>query len=59
VVGASDDDLVLDCYRLARFYHQAPQIFLALPLGEIELHMARTGELVKSMRSSESGDSAD
>jgi len=49
VVG-SENDLVLDCYRLARWYHQAPDVFLSMPLSEVRIHLIRTIELSNIMR---------
>jgi hypothetical protein len=47
LVGEHIDDLVLDCYRLARYYHQSPLIFLDMPLSEVRLHLERTIALAK------------
>ena len=47
---ASDENLVLDCYRLARFYHTSPDIFLNLPLGDVQLHLYRTIQLTRIMQ---------
>ena len=41
----SEDDIILDSYRLARWYHVSPEVFLAMPLSEVRLHMERTAEL--------------
>jgi hypothetical protein len=41
---------VLDCYRLARWYHQPPDIFLNMPLDEVRIHLERTIELAEIMR---------
>jgi hypothetical protein len=38
-------DTVLDCYRLADFYHISPTIFLDMPASEVRLHLLRTIEL--------------
>jgi hypothetical protein len=46
-----DDDIVLDAYRLARWYRQSPEIFLAMPLSEVRAHIARTEQLSRIMRS--------
>ena len=35
-----EEDMVLDCYRLARWYHQSPEVFLNMPLDEVRLHLA-------------------
>jgi hypothetical protein len=50
LVGAGADEIVLDCYRLARWYYQAPDVFLNMPLGEVQMHLRRTIELAKIMR---------
>ena len=47
---ASDENLVLDCYRLARFYHTSPDTFLEMPLGEVQLHLYRTIQLTSIMQ---------
>jgi hypothetical protein len=49
VVGG-ENDLVLDCYRLAHWYHVAPNHFLDMPLSEVRIHLIRTGELSRVMR---------
>jgi hypothetical protein len=46
----NENDIVLDAYRLARWYSQPPDYFLAMPLSEIRLHLSRTIELAKIMR---------
>jgi hypothetical protein len=45
-----DDDIVLDSYRLARWYHVSPEIFLNMPLSEVRIHMERTIQLARIMR---------
>jgi len=37
-----EEDLVLDCYRLARWYHQSPEAFLSMPIDEMRIHWHRT-----------------
>jgi hypothetical protein len=37
-----DEDLVLDSYRLAHYYHCDPRIFLDMPLSEMTAHMRHT-----------------
>ena len=49
VVG-EDKDLVLDCYFLARFYHQNPEVFLNMPLSMMRRHLDRTIEVAKRMQ---------
>ena len=46
----NENDIILDAYRLARWYHQSPEHFLAMSLSEIRLHLVRTIELVRIMR---------
>jgi hypothetical protein len=42
VLVGEDEDLLLDCYRLAHYYHCDPRIFLEMPLSEVETHMRHT-----------------
>jgi hypothetical protein len=46
----TDQDIILDCYRLARWYHQSPDHFLAMPLSDVRLHLLRTAELARIMQ---------
>jgi hypothetical protein len=46
----NEENLILDCYRLARWYHTSPEVFLTMPLNDVHLHMYRTIQLVKLMR---------
>ena len=55
VVGA-DENLILDCYRLSRWYHQNPDVFLAMTVGEVRLHMRRTLQLAEMMRRETDGE---
>jgi len=43
-------DGVIDCYRLADFYHIAPTVFLEMPMSEVRLHLERTIELAHRKR---------
>jgi hypothetical protein len=39
---------VLDCYWLARWYHQCPDVFLSMPISHVQTHLKythRIGEL--------------
>jgi hypothetical protein len=45
----NDESLILDAYRLARYYYQNPEVFLAMTVGEIRLHMQRTHQLAREM----------
>jgi hypothetical protein len=40
---------VLDCYRLARFYHVSPTTFLDMGISEVRVHMERTIDLAHIM----------
>jgi len=50
---------VLDCYRLARWYHQSPEIFLNMPLDEVRIHLVRTLKLAAMMRRHQQADDDD
>jgi hypothetical protein len=53
-MGIGDDpDPVLDCYWLARWYHQSPDVFLDLPLSQVRLHVMRTNQLANIIRQSD------
>jgi hypothetical protein len=43
------DDAVLDCYRLARFYHVSPLTFLDMGMSEVRIHLLRTIDLAQIM----------
>ena len=47
---------MLDSYRLAKYYQCSPEIFLAMPLSEIEIHMRRTIRLAELMRAERNED---
>jgi hypothetical protein len=49
MVGA-DEAMILDCYRLAKYYSVSPEIFLNMPIDEVQLHLYRTIQLTKMMR---------
>jgi len=38
---------VLDCYRLARFYHVSPTVFLEMGMTEVRIHLERTIDLAR------------
>jgi hypothetical protein len=44
------DTLILDCYRLAKFYHIDPGVFLDMPLSEVRRHLYWTGKLHQEIR---------
>jgi hypothetical protein len=41
--------VILDCYWLARQYHQPPDYFLNMPLDQMLLHVHRTQQLLEVM----------
>jgi len=45
LVDITAEDLVLDCYWLARWYHQSPSVFLEMPLSEVGLPMMKTQQI--------------
>lgn len=47
---AVDENIVIDCYRLARWYHVSPEVFLNMSLTDVNLHMYRTIQLTNIMK---------
>lgn len=47
--GRRRDDLILDCYRLARMYARDPDEFLRKPISAIAGHVAWTGRLLATL----------
>jgi hypothetical protein len=50
------DEPVLDCYRLAKFYHVSPGVFLEMGLTEVEIHLKRTIDLQHIIQRENSSD---
>jgi hypothetical protein len=50
LVGENTDDAVLDCYWLARWYHQSPEHFLAMPISTVRMHVIRTHQIAAEMQ---------
>jgi hypothetical protein len=50
------EEPVIDCYRLARFYHVSPLIFLEMGLSEVRIHLERTVELANIINRENSDD---
>jgi hypothetical protein len=46
-----ESEIILDCYRLAHWYHVNPEVFLAMPLSEVSMHLDRTATLDREQRS--------
>ena len=40
-----EDEIILDCYRLARWYHVSPETFLSMPFSDVRIHLERTATL--------------
>jgi hypothetical protein len=53
VITTLDDSIILDCYRLAKYYCVDPRSFLDMPMSEVGLHMARTAQVVRERRARE------
>ena len=51
--GFVSDEIILDCYRLAKQYGIDPDIFLNKPLSVIQRHMKWTAKLIETQRSQE------
>jgi hypothetical protein len=49
LVGGENES-VLDCYRLARWYHVNPEVFLSMPLSRIAEHLSRTDQLAAAQQ---------
>jgi len=52
----SEDDIIVDCYRLARHYHVSPEVFLTMPLGEVAIHLYRTAQCVREQQAAQTDD---
>ena len=55
VITRLDDSMILDCYRLAHYYHIDPRIFLDMTLSEVRMHLQRTAQM-ENLRRQETGD---
>lgn len=43
--AGSVDDIILDCYRLAKYYSVDPDVWLAKPLSRVRRDMSWTAKL--------------
>jgi hypothetical protein len=50
---AAAEEMILDCYRLAHYYHQHPDVFLNMELAEVRIHAYRTAQLIERRRAQE------
>jgi hypothetical protein len=48
--------LILDCYRMAKYYGRNPREFLAMPVYEIMRHVAWTIKLEQTLRPDDDGE---
>jgi hypothetical protein len=48
--GTVSEQLILDCYRLAKYYGRDPDDFLSKPLSAIRRHMNWTAKLIETTR---------
>jgi hypothetical protein len=54
--GLVGNTQVLDCYRLARFYHVSPTVFLEMGLSEVRKHLEHTIDLANIINRENSRD---
>lgn len=54
--GLVGEEPVLDCYRLARFYHVSPTVFLEMGMTEVRVHLERTIDLAHMINRENSSD---
>ena len=50
------EGLILNCYRLAKYYSRPPDEFLNLPVSQIQRHLTWTLKLIEAIREAEGGD---
>ena len=48
--------MILDCYRLARWYHVSPEVFLSMPISDVELHRRRTAQCDREQLAAQSSE---
>jgi len=47
------DDIILDCYRLAKHYSVDPDVFMKKPLSVIKKHLSWTAKLIEAQQSTD------
>jgi hypothetical protein len=52
----SEEEVILDCYRLARWYHVSPEVFLSMPLSDVGLHLYRSAQCDRAQHAATSDD---
>jgi hypothetical protein len=46
-VVVNQEDLILNCYRLAQHYNQNPEVFTEMTLSRLDMHIYYTGRLIE------------
>lgn len=59
MVEPDPDELILNCYRLADWYHQNPDLFLSMPISRIDDHLHYTAKLIDAKQRAQARDSDD
>ncbi len=49
--GVVSEEIILDCYRLAKQYGIDPDVFLNKPLSVIQRHISWTAKLIETQQS--------
>lgn len=49
-VGGEEDAIILDCYRLAKYYGIDPDHFLSKPQSVVQRHMKWTAKLIEQQQ---------
>jgi hypothetical protein len=50
VVVGEEDAMIIDCYRLAKYYGISPMIFLDMTFSEVAMHLRRTAQLARAQQ---------
>jgi hypothetical protein len=53
------DELILNCYRLADRFKQDPTLFLQMPVSQIAIHINYTIKLIEAQRSAREREESD
>jgi hypothetical protein len=58
-LAGDEDQIILDCYWLAKWYSQSPETFLAMPLSDVRRHVYRTYQIMELRERAQQADDAD
>lgn len=47
VTTPDPEELIINCYRLAHYYHQRPDVFTEMPLSQVNTHIKYTVRLIE------------